>query len=56
MSSGSGTMTPCNDDLNLLQRATTAVIYEATLQDLLRCNNNTVHWLLSECNELLHER
>jgi hypothetical protein len=55
MSSGSGTMTPCNDDSNLLRRATTAVIYEATLQDLLCCNNNAVHRLLSERNELLRE-
>ena len=41
--------------LSLLRRATILVIHEATLQDLLRCSNDTVHQILLERNALLEE-
>ncbi|KAH9037121.1 hypothetical protein EDB85DRAFT_2142701 [Lactarius pseudohatsudake] len=33
-----------------------ALIHEATLQDLLRCKNDAMYWILGERNKLLRER
>ena len=43
-------------DARLLYNAIIAVIHEATLQELLRYGNDTVHRLLLERNTLLEER
>ncbi len=54
------TGTPSGNDLDTAARELctlkVAILHEATLQDLLHCSNDAVHYLLWEHNNLLCER